>query len=338
MTLIVGTSHWNGICINSDTRATNRRSGKFIDNVQKIAHIHGGIGMVASGDKSSAIMVRETIRQRLNEFADTNIKFPQRVDLQKVIQKLLLSSLKKLRKHPFKVKNPSYKIFSKGLIGVNVNDQPLTLNQEESRNLIKIIIEGKKINWIYQKNIDQISKCANGHISKAVLKDFHQNSLYSYKVNINDKPINDIYEVKKVPFGKILAFGSGSDFDYKAIESKTLSYVLFSSDADDIWNASFHLGIIHEAAESKVGINKHFKIKTFGGAVVAGAISTDASGMGSTKILMGEFGLTKTREIISKVFKKNGKLWITTRSGVSHKLEPFPDKLDKKIYYLWTSN
>lgn len=335
MTLIIASSHWNGICFNTDTRVTNLTSKCYKDNAQKFAHIHGGIGMIASGDRLSAIIVREVVRKHLDKFSQTNIKFPPTVDLQNVFQSLFIQSLKELREHPLNKQRPIYDVSSTGFFGVNINDQPLTLNQEESNNLIKIIVEGKKINSLYSKYIEKIGLCANGQIPKAILKDHHQNTLFRYRVKLFDNIEEDIYEVKKVPFGKIIVLGSGSEFNYESIESKVLSFVLFDNTSDDIGNGAFHLGMIHHYAEKEVGIDKRFNFKTFGGAIIAGTIETDENGMGSTKIFLGKTGDKKTGSIISEVLEINKELWVITKEGKKVKLEQFPDKLIYSEKLLW---
>jgi hypothetical protein len=335
MTLIIGTPHWNGICFNSDTRVTNTRTSTYEDNARKMAHIHGGVGMVACGDRTSAIMVRETVRKHLDTFAKSGIQFPQSVDLQNVFQTLLLESLKELRDHPNNNERPIYDVSSSGLFGVNINDQPLTLNSEEATKLIKIIVEGAKINDIYSKNIEQISHCANGQIPNALLKDFKQHTLYRYKVKLYDDSDDDIYEVEKVPFGKIIALGSGSEFDYEAVESKVLSYALFSNGAENVRNGAFHLGMIHHYAEQLVPLDKRFNFRTFGGAVIGGTIETDNKNMGSTNVLLGDITDKTTGLVISSVSEKNNELWVKIANGDELKLEDFPDQITEEEQLSW---
>lgn len=335
MTLIIGTAHWNGICLNSDTRVTNTRTHKYNDNAQKMAHIHGGVGMLACGDKASSIIVREVIRNHLNEFAKTNIKFPQQVDLQSVFQSLFKESLKELRNHPLNLKRPIYEVNSSGLIGINIMDQSLALDKEESNNILKIIIEGKKINSFYTKYIEQIGLCANGQIEKAILKDLKQHTLFKYKVKLFDDKDSDIYEVHKVPFGKIVAMGSGSEFNYEAVESKVLSFVLFSEGADDVGNGAFHLGMIHHFAEKSIDVDKRFNFRTFGGAIIACMIQTNKDGNGSTNIFLGDVRDKKTGSVISSVEIMNNDLWVTTQSGEKLKLETFPEKFTYNDKFSW---
>ncbi len=335
MTLIIGTAHWNGICFNTDTRVTNLRTQTYKDNARKLAHIHGGIGMVASGDRASAVMVRETVRKHLDDFVLSGTKFPPSVDLQSVTRDLLYESLKKLRNHPLNKKRPIYEVKSKGLFGVMINDQPLELNTEEANNLLRIIIEGAKINEIYSQYIEQIVLCANGQIPSIKLASFKQSTLYKYQVKLFDDPSSDIYEVERVPFGKIIALGSGAEFDYESVESKVLSFVLFSEGAESVQNGAFHLGMIHHYAEELVPLNKAFDFQTFGGAVIGGTIETDENNMSSTNVLLGDVGDKATGSVISSVREDNDKLWVTTASGEELELEDFPDSLEVEEQLAW---
>jgi len=336
MTLIIGSTHWNGICFNVDTRATNLRTRTYTDNAQKMSHVHGGIGMVACGDRDSAIMVRETIRKHLDEFALTGQSFGPEVDLQDVYYDLFKESLKKLREHPFNNQRPIYDVSSSGLIGVNITDQPLRLNKEECENIVRILVEGGRINEIYSRNISNISQCASGALEYAEINEFSQNTLYRYKVKLFDDESADIYEVERVPFGKIIALGSGSNFNYDAVQSKVLSYMLFSEHGDDSEVASFHLGMIHYHAEQEVPVDSRFNFRTFGGAIVPGVIVTDDHGMGYTKILLGDNRSQLTGELISSVKEKSDGLWVITKDGNEVKLEEFPDQIGSGDSLLWT--
>ncbi len=328
MTLIIGSPHWKGICFNTDTRVTNSAKKTYEDNAQKMAHIHGGIGMVASEDKASAIMVRESIRRHLDNFEKTKVQFSPNIDLQIIYKDLFEGALKELRNHPYNDKRPIYEVKSKGLIGVNIPDQPLRLNQEECNNLIRVIVEGGKINEIYSKYISEISMCSNGQKKLAELDGFSQQTLYKYEVKLFDDENFDIYKITKVPFGTIVAFGSGSDFNYSEIATKILSYMLFSESGDSAEDGAFHLGMVHHYAEQEIDVDNSFNFRTFGGAIVAGTIETDENGIGNTKILLGNLIDKKTNRVISSTREKNNKLWVTTKEGNEVELEPFPDKLN----------
>jgi hypothetical protein len=332
MTLIVGTTHWNGICLNSDTRATDRNTGKYSDNAQKLSHIHGGIGMVASRDRQSAILLRETIRKRLDEFEKTNIQFDHSVDLSNVMETLLTEALKQTRQHELHKTRPIFETDSFGLIGTTIPDQKLRLNSIECKNLVSIIkngSQGEPINQRFeQKYMTQIESCAEGKRNSVEFDEFPQSILFKYDLKLFDDESLDIYSLDKVPFGEIEAMGSGSGFDYSSTRDRVLFFVLFNGDFKDVGLGSLHLSMIHELAEKLAPPDKIFNIKTFGGAIIPGFIHTLPDGNGNTVIEECDLGSKTENRIVSKTFHKGKDLWVITRDGKEVKLEPFPDKVD----------
>lgn len=341
MTLIVGTTHWNGICLNSDTRVTNRLTGEYSDNAQKIAHIHGGFGMVASDDRQSAILVRESIRKRLDDFADANIKFDHSVDMTGVTEMLLLSALKETRQHSLHESRPIYKTSSTGLIGVSTPDQRLKLSPAECTNLLSIIFEGSEgmnlDNRFYKKYMIDVANCANGSIPFVKFDEYPCNVLYQYKLKLFDDKDADVYEINRVPFGEIVAMGSGSNFDYSSKRDRALFFVLFGGNFDDVEAGALHLSMIHEYAEELAPKNKVFDIKTFGGAIVPGIIRSHANGNSETGIIECDLGSKIENRVVSKTYHKGKDLWVTTRAGDEIKLEPFPDSVDVGDGMYWSA-
>lgn len=339
MTLIVGTPHWNGICLNSDTRVTNKKTGAYLDNAQKLSHVHGGIGMVSSGDRQSAILLRETLRKRLDEFAKTRIKFDRSIDLSGVIEMLLISGLKLTRKHESHRIRAIYETESRGLIGVTIPDQRLRLDQGECKNLLSIIIEGSQGLQLdpvfYKKYFIKIATCSSGGILFVEFDEYPLSKLYKYQLKLYDDESQDIYNLEKVPFGEIVAMGSGSEFDYSSKRDRVLFFTLFNGDFKDVGLGSLHLSMIHEFAEMIAPAHKTFNIKTFGGAVVPGIINTLPNGYGNTGIIECDLGSKIENRVISKTYHRGTDLWVTTRSGENVKLDPFPDALDVEPGMFW---
>lgn len=340
MTLIVGTPHWNGVCLNSDTRVTNPKTGVYTDDAQKFAHIHGGIGMVASGDRQSAIIVRETLRDTLEEYKRSGKRFDHSVDLSGVMRDLLVTGLKNTRNHKLHQSRSIYETYSKGLIGVTISDQHLRLNREESNNLLSIILNGSHGYLIeesfYKKYMMQIVACSSGSIPCVEFDEYPHNVLYKYELKLFDDESDDICKVDKVTFGEIAAFGSGSEFDYSGKRDRVLFFVLFNGRFKDVGLGSLHLSMIHEYAEQMAPTNKMFNIKTFGGAIIPGIITTpDADTNSLTAIITGELGSKIENRVISTVYEKAKQLRVVTRSGEHLKLVPFPDKLDSGDGMYW---
>lgn len=340
MTLIVGTPHWNGICLNSDTRVTNSANGKYKDNAQKIAHIHGGIGMVASKDRLSAILLRETIRRRLDSFIATNQKFDSSSDLTVITELLIISAMKDTRNHDLHNHRPIYDTDSEGLIGITIPDQKLRLNNKECENLLSILTNGSQglpVDKLFvNKYIHQFIDCTNGNIQFVEFSEFPCNTLYKYKLKLYDDKSYDIYKLQKVPFGQIEAMGSGSAFDYSSKRDRVLFFVLFSGKYNDVGGGALHLSMIHEFAEQLAPKHKVFNIKTFGGAIVPGVINTLPNGNGNTAIIECRLSSkSKKKATISKTYHIGNDLWVTTRSGDNIKLDPFPDTVDIQGGMFW---
>jgi len=332
MTLIVGTTHWNGICLNSDTRVTNKSTGTYHDNAQKLAHIHGGFGMVASGDRQSAILVRETIRKRLDDFENTGIKFDHSIDLTGVTEMLLTSALKETRGHSIHKTRPIYDTASKGLIGTCIPDQRLRLNQEECNNVMSIIVNGcqglELDQGFYKKYILKVAACMSGELPFVEFDEYPQSNLYKYDLKLFDDELADRYDLQRVPFGEIVAMGSGSEFDYSSERDRVLFFTLFNGKFGDVGLGSLHLSMIHEMAEGLAPKHKIFDIKTFGGAIVPGLISTLPNGAGVTHIIECDLGSKIEGRVVSKTYHRGNELWVQTRSGEDLELERFPDSVD----------
>lgn len=320
MTLIVGTPHWKGVCLNADTRVTNKNSKSYKDDVIKISHIHGGIGTASSGNALGAIAINESIRKSLDDYQQSGQRFDKSVDLIPIIQKILIDGLKMTRNHQ-SIENPLkiYDVKNAGLIGVNIPDQKLILNTEECNNLIEILVSGSTLNSIYSKNIEAIGRCANGYCKEITLEDFNYNLLFRYYVKLFDDESSDIYELEKVPFGKIVALGTGSEFEYIRESPRILSFVLFSHEGEDIYNASLHLTAMQEQAEINVKMDPDYNFKTFGGGIVPAVITSDDKN-GRTEVVISELINKKDNKLASETFIKNNDLWIRTREGKEYKL------------------
>lgn len=332
MTLIAGSAHWQGICLNSDTRAT-LSDGRYEDNFQKISHIHGGIGMAAAGDCLSAIMFRETLRKNLDEVLHSGKKINDKkmVDF---MSGIIVKSMKDVHNHPYINERPIYEIDTTGLIGINFPFLNLTLNSAEANNLLEILANANQpLNSIYSKIIEKISWCANSPFNNIMFEEFPLSILFTYKLKLFYDAAACIYDLKRVPFGKIIAIGSGSSFDYVNKVPRILSWMLFAPGSENIENATFHLSALLEYAEQEVPENKKFGFKTFGGSIIAAVIRNHKNGNSSTDIMLGDFGSKIKNKIISKVYEKDGKLWIETREGKNFELKTFPDKLilNKKL-------
>ena len=326
MTLIVGTLHWKGICLNADTRATNVQTGKYTDDILKIAHVHGGIGMAASGNAHTAIAFRETLRKKL----DANIKSGRRLKNNESrishVLNIIQESLVETPSHQELQNIPIENIYSKGLIGVNMPQEKMVINSKEANNLMEILVNSSVLNSIYSRTIEKISWCANSKFNAVELSEFEKNVLLKYEL---DK-INNTYTVQEVPFGEVVAFGSGSEFDYKKISPRIMSWVLFSPEGENIENASQHLTSMQAYADAEVDVNPKLGFKTFGGGIIAGAvrnIKQNGIDMGETGIVLGEYGLKKENRIVSKTYQKGKDLWIETYDGENMPLKPFPECL-----------
>lgn len=328
MTMIVGTTHWKGICLNADTRVT-KKGGTYEDNAQKITHINGGIGMAAAGDCSSAIMVKETLINNLEKIKLSGVKVKDE-DMVDFMQDTIKLTLKDVRNHQAVQRRPIYDVSSVGLIGCNFPFLPLTLDYYEANNLIEVLVNTSTLNTIYSRYIKKIAWCANSKFNLIRIDEFHQSILFKYKLKLFDDEEACIYDVERVPFGKIVALGSGAKFDYLSKSPRALSWVLFSPEAENIEDASLHLTSMLAYADNEIGEDPRYGFKTFGGGVIAGVIRSHENGMGSTDIILGDLGSKADRKIVSRTYKKAGKLWVETKEGKNLELIPFPDCVNPK--------
>ncbi len=323
MTLIVGTTHWKGICLNADTRAT-RSNGTYIDNAQKIAHVKGGIGMAAAGDCLSAIIVQDTLIKRLDKIIGDGTKVKDS-DMSSFMQHTILETLHEVKDHPLAQTRPIYEIKSKGMIGISLPFLPLVIRHDEAEKLLGILVNGSKLNSIYSRNIEQIAWCANSKFNMIRIKEFPMSVLYTYHIKLYDDPDDCLYEVNPVPFGTMVAYGSGSNFDYPKKAPRILSWVLFSPEAEDIDYATLHLAQTLFYAEKEVPADAKYGFKTFGGGLIAGVVRTHPNGNGSTDIVLGDMGSKELGKIVLRTYEKNGKLWVETKEGKQMELVPFPE-------------
>ncbi|OQY67097.1 hypothetical protein B6D29_02285 [Microgenomates bacterium UTCPR1] len=331
MTLIIGTTHWKGICLSADTRAT-LSNGTYQDNFQKIAHIQGGIGMAAAGDAISAIMFRETLQNNLNDLKNSGKKFPDN-KISQVIVDIIKKSLIDVKKHSYIKERPIYEVNTVGLIGINLPFAKLNINYEEANLLLESLANANKpLNSIYGKIIEKLAWCANSKYNHFVINEFHQSLLFTYKLKLFDDEDACIYELTRVPFGKIVALGSGSSFNYPSKSPRILSWVLFTQEAEDIEYAALHLTSLVEYAELEVPNNDKFGFKTFGGSILAAVIRTN-NNIGSTDVVLGDLGSKVENRIISRVYEKSGKLWIETRQGKNLPLLTFPNNIKTRAQF-----
>lgn len=323
MTLIVGTTHWKGICLNADTRAT-RSNGTYVDNAQKIAHVKGGIGMAAAGDCQSAVMVRDTLIKRLDKILGDGTKVNDE-DMISFMRQTILETLQEVKDHPLAGSKPIYDIKSKGLIGVSLPFLPLILTHDEAENLVGILLSGSKLNSIYSRHIEQIAACANNEFRTIRIEEFPLSVLYTYTIKLYDDPSDCVYEVNTVPFGKMVAYGSGANFDYPTKTPRILSWVLFSPEAEDIDYATLHLAQTLFYADKEIPVDARYGFKTFGGGLIAGIIRSRPNGYSSTDIVLGDMGSKESGKIVLRTYEKSGKLWVETKEGKHLELVPFPE-------------
>lgn len=323
MTLIVGTTHWKGVCLNADTRAT-RSNGTYVDNAQKIAHVKGGIGMAAAGDCLSAIMVRDTLIKRLDKILGDGTKVKDE-DMIAFMRQTILETLQEVRDHHLVKSRPIYDIKSTGLIGISLPFLPLVVTHHEAKLLLEILVSGSRLNSIYSRHIEQIAWCANSKFNVIRIKEFPMSVLYTYTIKLYDDPGDCVYEVNPVPFGTLVAYGSGARFDYPAKAPRILSWVLFSPEAEDIDYATLHLAQTLFYANKEVPADLKYGFKTFGGGLIAGVVRSHPNGYGSTDIVLGDMGSKELGKIILRTYEKNGKLWVETKEGKHVELIPFPE-------------
>jgi len=293
--------------------------------------------MVSAGDRYSAIVFRETLRKTLDEFAQSGIKYPLSVDLTDVMKNLITDAMKNTRSHEIHLRRPIYDTSSIGLIGVSIADQKLKLDPEECTNVMSSIVngaQGKPIDEFFFKKLPLILACANKEVPYIEFDEYHQCVLFQYKLKLFDDADDDIYELTRIPFGRIVALGSGSKFDYIAHQDRTLFFALFQSGVDaDV--GALHLSSILELAEHEILQSTGFNFKTFGGAVVPASIITHPNGNGETRIILCDLGSKLDNRVVSRTYNKNGNIWVETRSGKNLELQPFPDKLSIKDDMSW---
>jgi len=325
MTLISGTLHWKGTCFTADTRGTIEETKSFADCYQKFCHIHGGIAMAISGDAIVGIELSKVLRKNLDEVSLSGFKLKPNESSEPSFKETIEKSLEDLQNNNV-VKNMSTEVSSQGLISMQDMGMKLHLDPTECENLINISCSshGIGLNSYYQKYIEDIFKCYRNEIPFIEIEDCYQNFLFEYSVRIN--PItNEIFsEVKRVRFGEIKAFGSGSGFNYKENESRILSFVLLSPESELIDNASLHLAMLHGIAETNVNEDPDLGFKTFGGSIITGYVITDKNGMSRTNVVLGTQKRKSDNTTMSDVSERDGKLFVVGEDGTEQELITFP--------------
>lgn len=326
MTLISGSLHWKGTCFTADTRGTNEKTKTFADCYQKFCHIHGGIAMAISGDAIIGIELSKILRKNLDEVSLSGFKLKPNESSGPYFKETIEKSLEDLQNSDV-VKNMNTEICSQGLISMQDTGMKLHLDPTECENLINISCSshGVGLNSYYQKYIEDIFKCYRNEIPFVEVEDCYQNFLFEYSVKINPTTNEIFSEVKRVKFGEIKAFGSGSDFNYKENEHRILSFVLLSPESELIDNASLHLAMLHGIADINVSKDPDLGFKTFGGSIITGNVITDKNGMSYTNVVLGTQRRKSDNTITSDVSERNGKLFVVGEDGTEQELITFPN-------------
>lgn len=331
MTLIVATQHWKGICISSDTRATRQTpTGDFTyeDNALKVAIIKGGLGMGAAGNKAANVIFKALLNKVFNEqMSNPTEKIKSEIFTNPVglVEDAIETALLAVKDHPDSQKIPrgDESITIKGVLGGYIPGDPLILNKAEVESLFEIIINSPSLNSIYSDYLESISACLNGARSFVQFDRFNQTFLFTYSLTFNKDGIIE-KEITRVPFGKIVAFGSGSHFAYETFSPRILGWVLFAGGSEDIQNSAIHLTQVHSYADNEVEEDNSFNFRTFGGGIVPVAIMERDNGTTDAKVVLVELLSKPDRKLISETLEKDGTLWIKTEKGIE-KLVSFPD-------------
>jgi hypothetical protein len=322
MTLIVGTAHWNGVCITTDTRVTYPLNKTHRDDVQKLHHVHGGVGVGTAGNVLVSQLFLKSLRNRLEMHGTVGAKlFPGQSSIPtfKIIIEDALSDLS--GDSDIQLIPPEDSVIQ-GIVGINDSGMKLRLNRDESYKYMMAAANSSSLNTAYVGHIAAVAACERGEIPYAEFAEFNHNFLMTYEYH----PDSGVAVVETVPFGTIVALGSGSNFEYSTYSPKILGQVLFDTPVDDIDSATLHLAQMYYHAEQLVPEDSQYGFRTFGGAILPGVVTTNMTdNMSMTRIVLGDLTDRKTMKIISGTHEKNGELLVNSGDGIDKPLVLFSE-------------